>query len=187
VLLLDESGEEVNEPNIEGELYVIGGAVASGYWNDPERTAKAFVQHPLLKERRQIVYKTGDRMVYDERGDLVFRGRMDSAIKCRGFRVELGEIEAVAGNVEGVDTACVVPVAHEELSNLLVMFVVAERGKTVDENALRERLAAKLPRYMLPEAIVIKSELPSTGTGKIDRRALASDAAAALSPAQESS
>jgi amino acid adenylation domain-containing protein len=180
VLVVDESGAEVTEPGREGELYVIGGAVASGYWNDPERTAKAFVQHPLKSERRQIVYKTGDRVAYDERGDLVFRGRMDSAIKCRGFRVELGEIESVANAVEGVDTVCVVPVPHEEMSNLLVMYVVAEKGKTIDDNALKERLAKKLPRYMIPEAIVHRTELPSTGTGKIDRRALTADAAGVL-------
>jgi amino acid adenylation domain-containing protein len=180
VLVLDERGEEISEPNVEGELYVIGGAVASGYWNDPERTAKSFVQHPLVKERRQIVYKTGDRVAYDERGDLVFKGRVDSAIKCRGFRVELGEIESVANAVEGVDTVCVVAVPHEEMSNLLVMFVVPEKGKTIDETALRERLNAKLPRYMIPEAILHREMLPSTGTGKIDRRALLPDAEAAL-------
>jgi amino acid adenylation domain-containing protein len=180
VLVLDESGEAITEPNHEGELYVVGGAVASGYWNDPERTAKSFVQHPLVKERRQIVYKTGDRVAYDERGDLIFRGRMDSAIKCRGFRVELGEVESVAGGVEGVELVCVVAVPHEEMSNLLVMFVVAEKGKTIDETALRERLSAKLPRYMIPEAIVQRAELPSTSTGKFDRRALLPDAESAL-------
>ena len=180
VLVLDEEGEEVSEPSREGELYVIGGAVASGYWNDPERTATAFVQHPLMPERRQILYRTGDRVVYDENGDLVFRGRMDAAIKCRGFRVELGEIESVASGAEAIDTVCVVPVPHEELSNLLVLFVVAEKGKTVDENALQQLLVQKLPRYMLPEVIVQRAELPSTGTGKIDRRALSHDAARAL-------
>jgi amino acid adenylation domain-containing protein len=180
VLVLAD-GRAVREPGVEGELYVIGGAVASGYWNDPERTRAAFVQHPLVEGRRWIVYKTGDRVVFDEHGDLVFRGRMDSAIKCRGFRVELGEVEAVALEVKGVAEACVVPVPHEELSNLLVLYVVPEAAFA--EAELRSHLAAKLPRYMIPEAIVARTDLPHTGTGKIDRKALKEDAARALAKA----
>ncbi len=178
VLVLDDDGDPIEEPNLEGELYVVGGAVASGYWNDPERTAAAFVQHPHAPERRQIVYKTGDRVAFDERGDLLFRGRADAAVKCRGFRVELGEVESVAAGMAGVDAVCVVPVPHEELSHLLVMFVQA--AESLDLSVLHARLAAKLPRYMIPEAVVIRRQLPRTGTGKIDRRALAGDAAVAL-------
>lgn len=176
VLVLDDDGAQIEEPDREGELYVIGGAVAAGYWNEPERTAAAFVQHPLIEERRLTVYRTGDRVAYDARGDLLFRGRVDAAVKCRGYRVELGEVEAVASQVAGVAQVCVVPVPHEELTNILVMFVVAEIDTPFDEPALRAHLGALLPRYMLPEAIVTKAALPSTGTGKVDRRALAAEA-----------
>lgn len=181
VLVLDQEGLPVTEPDTEGELYVIGSAVAAGYWNEPERTGGAFVQHPLMNARRQTVYKTGDRVAFDAAGRLLFRGRMDTAVKCRGYRVELGEVEAVAAQVPGVGRVCVSPVPHEELTNVLVMFVVPEVDPPFDEGTLRAHLAARLPRYMMPETIVTKRVLPTTGNQKIDRRALAFEALEAVS------
>ena len=180
VLVLGDDGRRVTSPGVEGELYVIGGAVAAGYWDDPERTALAFVQHPLEPQRRQIVYRTGDRVCFDEAGDLIFRGRVDFAVKVRGFRVELGEISAVAAAHPGIAEAAAVALPDEEAGHLLALFVVPEAGVPLDERALRATLAARLPRYMIPETIWVRERLPATATGKTDRKALTAEAAEAL-------
>lgn len=174
VLLLSDDRQVIRGPGHDGELYVIGNAVAAGYWKDPERSAAAFVQHPLSPERRQIVYKTGDRARYDEEGLLHFRGRADQAVKCRGFRVEPGEIEATALAFGGLSEAAVIPVPHEEAGHLLALYLGA--AGPIDLDRLRAHLAAKLPRYMLPEAIELRPELPRGSTGKIDKKALRADA-----------
>lgn len=180
VLLLDADGQAVEGPGVDGELYVVGPAVASGYYDDSERTAKAFVQHPLRPERRQVVYKTGDRACLDEAGRLLFKGRADLAVKVRGFRVELEEIEAVTKAVPHVGDAVVAPVPDPELGHKLVLFVASASGHSVDEAALREALADKLPRYMRPERLTFRASLPRTSTQKVDRAALAREAKALI-------
>lgn len=180
VLLLDPEGEPVQAPGVDGEMYVVGPAVASGYLDDEARTQRAFVQHPLRTQRRQIVYRTGDRAQRDEAGRLVFRGRADLAVKVRGYRVELEEIEAICKAVPGVGDAVVAPVPEPELGHTLVLFVAATSGESVEEDALREALAQTLPRYMRPERLTFRASLPRTGTGKVDRAALGREAKALL-------
>lgn len=167
----------VAAPGEEGELEVRGAPVMAGYWNLPERTAEAFV----ADEDGARWYRTGDLVREDGDAGYVFVGRRDRMVKRRGFRVELGEVEGVASTFGGIGSVCVVPVPHEELTNVLVLFVVMESG-ALDEAALRAHLAAALPRYMLPEAIVERPALPLTGTQKVDRRALAEAAASAVAP-----
>jgi amino acid adenylation domain-containing protein len=182
VLLLDDRGSMIEAPGIEGELYVRGGAIASGYWNDPERTEHAFVQHPLVRARREIVYKTGDRFVYDASMDLVFRGRIDGAVKVRGFRVETAEVERAAVSHASVGEAAVVALADEAAGHRLILFATPIAGAAIDEAELRAHLSARLPRYMLAESICAKSSLPKTATGKIDRSALLEEAKSSVSP-----
>ncbi len=177
VLLLSETGQKIRAPNVEGELYVAGGAVASGYFRDPERSSAAFVQHPLRSGVREIVYRTGDRFAFDENGDLLFRGRLDSAVKVRGFRVELGEVEAAVSGFAELEEAAVIALEHEAFGHVLFAFVVPRDKDRFDPAALFAHLAAKLPRYMLPEKIVQQGALLRTANGKVDRRALASSAA----------
>jgi amino acid adenylation domain-containing protein len=179
VLLLDEAQRPITEPDQPGELFVVGGAVAAGYWRDPERTARAFVQHPLRPERRQVVYRTGDRALLDASGELVFLGRADFAVKVRGFRVELGEVEAVALACPGVLAAACVAVPDDASTHRLVLFVAAGDG-AIEEPRVRAALAEKLPRYMLPELLIPRATLPRTGTGKVDRNSLRPEAEALL-------
>lgn len=179
VMLIGEGGQHIRDVAVEGELYVAGGAVASGYYADEERTAKAFVQHPLKRGIGERVYKTGDRFMYDANGDLVFRGRMDSAVKVRGFRVEVGEVEAAIAGFEGVDEVCVIARPDEAVGHALLAYVAGRAGASVDQNALLKHVSAKLPRYMLPASITTMRALPRTPNGKIDRRALAEQAATA--------
>jgi amino acid adenylation domain-containing protein len=180
VFALDLEGKHVALPGVEGELYVRGGAVASGYFRDPDRTALAFVQHPLEPGRRDIVYKTGDRVMYDQNGDLIFLGRADAVVKVRGFRVELGEIEAVAGAIGGIAECAAIPVPNEETTNRLVLFATLTEGANVEAGMVLDAIAQKLPRYMIPEKVIFDPGLPRNANGKIDRRALAPRAKAAL-------
>ncbi len=160
-VLLIENDAEADE----GEIYVVGGAVASGYYRDPERTAKAFVPHPL-RDVRQTVYRTGDRAARDIKGRLIFKGRNDDAIKVRGYRVELGELEGVACSGEGVEEAAAVATPDAEAGHLLHLFVIG------DVEAARARLQKMLPKYMQPTTLEAVDTLPRTANGKVDRRAL---------------
>lgn len=173
VLVLGDDGAEITADGAEGELYVCGGAVACGYYKDPERTSKAFVLHPLRPESGEIVYKTGDRVTFDREGDLVFRGRQDAAVKVRGFRVELQELEAQASAVPGVDEAAVIAVPHEAEGHQLHLFVSSGEDADALRPALEKRITEKLPPYMRPASITVQqAALPKTGTGKIDKHRL---------------
>lgn len=176
VLLLSDDGEQVSEPGQDGQMYIVSPAVACGYLGDETRTSAAFVQHPLQNERRQIVYRTGDRARLDEQGRLTFLGRADLAIKVRGFRVELGEIEAIARREATVQDACAAPVPDAETGHQIVLFVSTAPGQAVDEDSLRKHLADALPRYMRPERIACRASLPQSSNGKIDRAGLRREA-----------
>ncbi len=172
VFVLDLEGRLITTPGVEGELYVRSNAVASGYFDDPERTARAFVQDPLDHARRDVVYRTGDRVSYDADGNLLFHGRADAVVKVRGFRVELGELESVVGAVPGVADVAVIAVPDEDVTNRLVLYYATAEGATVTEAEVIEALVKRVLRAMVPEHVVQETALPRTPNGKIDRRAL---------------
>ena len=180
VFVLDLEGREITAPGVEGELYVRSNAVASGYFDDPVRTARAFVQHPLDSARRDVVYRTGDRVSYDAAGALLFHGRADAIVKVRGFRVELGELESIASAVPGVADVAAIAVPDEDVTHRLVLYYSAQDGAVVPESVVLEALARRLLRAMVPERIVFEPALPRTPNGKIDRRALVDRAIALL-------
>ena len=93
VFLLDEEDREVTKPGEKGEICVSGTALSLGYYNNPEQTAKAFVQNPLNQSYLEPIYRTGDLAYYGEDGNLYFASRKDFQIKHMGHRIELGEIE----------------------------------------------------------------------------------------------
>jgi acyl-coenzyme A synthetase/AMP-(fatty) acid ligase len=95
----------VDEP---GELCVRGSSLALGYWNNPERTAQAFVQNPLNPHYPELIYRTGDLVYRNSRGEIMFMGRKDFQIKHLGYRIELGEIEHAVLQVDGIRNCCVV-------------------------------------------------------------------------------
>ena len=166
-LVLGEALREVS-PGEEGELYLAGPQVTPGYWRDSERTAAAFV---TLPGRDGIVYKTGDlvRRPVGE-GPLTYHGRVDYQVKISGHRVELGEIEAVLRRETRVDEVVVLGWPRTDTGYAAVTAFV--RAGKLDTEAIRERIAAELPDYMVPREIRLLDEMPLNVNGKFDRKEL---------------
>ena len=154
---------------LDGEICVTGTCLSPGYYNDPDKTAAAFVQNPLRPEIRETIYKTGDLGEYNDRGELMFLGRRDSQIKRSGYRIELGEVESALQSAEGVSLAgCWYDNERE--------WIIAAYTGEAEETILKKALKSVLPKYMLPDRILKREELPRTASGKIDRRALRQEA-----------
>lgn len=164
--VVDEELRSV-QPGEAGELVVAGPQVALGYWRDPERTARAFVRIP---GEEGTFYRTGDRVRWPREGPLVYLGRMDNQIKVQGYRVELGEIEAVMRRVSGAESAVAVGWPRTASgADGIVGFVGVPDG---DADAILEKVCGCLPGYMQPSTIRLVSMFPLNANGKIDRAAL---------------
>jgi acyl-CoA synthetase (AMP-forming)/AMP-acid ligase II len=153
----------------EGELFVRGATVMRGYWGQPEKTAEALVPNPVDETRPDLVYRTGDRVRLQPSGDYEFLGRLDHQVKSRGYRIELGEIEAALTAHESLQEAAVLGIPHDEWGTAIVAWVVPRQDAQPTEVDIKRHVADRLPRYMVPERVVISTELPKTSTGKIDR------------------
>ncbi|MFG1951982.1 amino acid adenylation domain-containing protein [Micromonospora sp. NPDC048830] len=169
VYLLDAAGEPV-PVGVVGEIWIGGAGVARGYLNRPELTAQRFTASPFVPGDR--LYRTGDlgRRLPD--GQVEFLGRDDFQVKIRGFRVELGEIEARLAACPGVREAVVVARPDTSGHQRLIAYHLAAAGQPPTAAALRDRLAAELPEYMVPAAYVRLAAWPLTPNGKLDRAAL---------------
>lgn len=164
--VLDDDGREA----AEGELWLGGPQVGLGYYNDPERTAAAFVQHPLHASFPERLYRTGDLVRTNALGQYEFIGRRDNQIKHMGYRIELEEIEAALCALPGVSQAGVIyRRVRAEFGQIEAFIASAE----ADEASLREQLRAVLPDYMVPRRVVVMHDLPKNANGKVDRKALA--------------
>ncbi len=175
VYLLDSEGEPT-PPGVPGELHLGGLCLARGYLDRPALTAAAFVPNPFSETPGKRLYATGDLAKWRADGAIDFVGRIDGQIKIRGFRVELGEIEAALHRCPGVREAAVIDREDTPGQKRLVAYVVAEADAPDEPSellrTLRERLAAELPAYMVPAAFVAIEKLPLSPTGKVDRKAL---------------
>jgi amino acid adenylation domain-containing protein len=165
-----------------GDLYVGGDDVGRGYLNRPGLTAERFVPDPFALEPGARLYCTGDRALYAPDGQIEFLGRSDTQVKVRGFRVELGEVEAALCAHQAVIEAVVV--AHPAAGDgaRLVAYVVPRQDPAPSADGLQSFLGEKLPGYMIPSAFVIVESLPLTPNGKLDRRALAEANPSGLRP-----
>ena len=170
VLVVDQELNEVAAGD-SGELLMTGPQLTPGYWNDPIRTANAFIRPP---GRSKTFYRTGDlvRRPHSPTNPLVYLGRIDNQIKVQGYRVELGEVESALRREAHVDVAVAVgwpPTASG--ADSIVGFV---SGSTVDSNTIVAALRASLPTYMQVSKVINLDEFPLNSNGKVDRGALRS-------------
>jgi amino acid adenylation domain-containing protein len=157
---------------VTGELYIGGDGVARGYLDQPRLTAERFLPDPFRAEPGARLYRTGDLARFRAGGELEFLGRRDDQVKIRGYRIELGEIEAALLQQPAVRDAVVMAREDTPGDRRLVAYVVLEAGQEASTRALRERLQAKLPLFMVPSTFVVLASLPLTPNGKVNRRAL---------------
>lgn len=165
VMIISDNGT-LAEPGEEGELYVRGSFLAGGYYNNPEKTAQAFVQNPINTAYPETVYKTGDLVKLNNLGEILYITRRDFQIKHMGYRIELGEIEAAAGVVSGInEVACVFDAPNDK-----IVFIYS--GKKLDEGEIMKSLRERLPEYLMPNRIIRMKNMPHNQNGKIDRKLL---------------
>ncbi len=155
-----------------GELYIGGVQVGLGYRDRPELTRERFLDDPFAGRPGARLYRTGDLARYLPDGNIEFLGRADYQVKIRGFRVELGEIESAIESIEGVRQTVVVARERSAGDLELVAYVSHTAGEDMPVELLRERLAERLPEYMVPAAFVAIEEFPLTSSGKVDRKRL---------------
>ncbi|MFL5540477.1 MAG: amino acid adenylation domain-containing protein, partial [Longimicrobiaceae bacterium] len=168
VCVLDRAGEPA-PVGVAGELFIGGIAVARGYLGRPALTAERFVPDSFGAPGARA-YRTGDLCRWRPDGNLEFLGRTDFQVKVRGFRVELGEIEARLAAYPAVREAVVLALDDAAGGKRLAAYYTADAPVPVE--ALRAHLAGALPEYMIPAALVWMPEFPVTPNGKLDRRAL---------------
>lgn len=166
-LVVDPDGQPVAKGG-EGELVIRGDNLLDGYWNLPERTAEAFL--PAAGERW---YRTGDLVVEEPDGNLRYVGRRDRMVKRRGYRVELGEIEACLYRHPDVLEAAVVAKPDPSAGVRIEAHLATREGKRVGLVAVKQFCSQHLPVYMVPDAVRSHEKLPKTSTDKIDYQRLA--------------
>lgn len=153
----------IDEP---GELCVRGTGVALGYYNNVEKTRDAFVQNPLHNFYEDKIYRTGDIVKYNRRGELEFVSRKDFQVKHNGNRIELGEIEVAVNALDGVTGAACI---YDSEEDKIVLYYTTASG---DELDIINLVKDKLPKYMFPNVINRIDAMPHNMNGKIDRIAL---------------
>lgn len=166
ILILDDN--RACGTNEKGELCVRGTSLAMGYYNDPERTQKAFTQNPLNTKYPETIYRTGDIVYRREDGNIIFCGRKDSLIKHLGYRIELGEIEhLLINNLKLVSNCCAV---YSKEKKEIVLYYESDTEK--DSKVFMRELSKIVPKYMIPKIYIPMNPLPQNTNGKIDRLAL---------------
>jgi acyl-coenzyme A synthetase/AMP-(fatty) acid ligase len=167
IKIVDEQGHDVGVGQT-GELIAAGPGVMQGYWNLPERTANAY----LVDSSGQRWYKTGDIVVQNEDGNYLYVSRRDRMVKKRGYRVELGEIEAGLYKHPEVKEAAVIAISSEENGVQIKAYLSFRDGQKPSRIELKRFCAGALPTYMIPDFFSFLDGLPKTSTNKIDYQKL---------------
>src|SRR3989344_4800541 len=154
---------------VKGEIYISGVGVASGYFNDKEKTERVFLQNPFnIKEK---IYKTGDFGKWLNSGDIVFLGRVDSQVKVRGYRIEIGEIENAMFKIPEI-RECFIDISDNNGDKEIVAYYSA--NKSLSREAIVHSLLISLPKYMIPDNFIYLEAMPKKINSKIDADALRS-------------
>jgi amino acid adenylation domain-containing protein len=179
VYVLNES--QAPQPvGVPGELYIAGSGVSHGYLGRPELTAEKFVPDVFGPDRSARMYRTGDRVRWRGDGALEYLGRIDHQVKLRGHRIELGEVESVLARHPGVGAAAAIIREDAPGEKRLVAYVVLAGTGDATPALLREHVRQSLPEIMVPNAVVVLSQLPLNANAKLDRAALPAPGASAL-------
>lgn len=165
ILILNEKDQLVAQGEV-GEICVRGVSLALGYYNSPKKTEEVFVQNPLQKHYRELIYRTGDLGKYNEHQEIVFVARKDHQIKHMGHRIELGEIEMALSVIPLVDRVCCL---YDKVHEKIVAVYEGQAGKKDIIQAAQKAL----PKYMIPNVYHQVEKMPTNMNGKIDRVALA--------------
>ena len=164
IILLGEDDKPVKgEEN--GELCIRGSIISVGYYNNPEKTAEAFVQNPLNTAYKEVIYRTGDIVHYNDRGEIVYVCRKDFQIKHLGHRIELGEIETAVSSLAGVDNCCC---TYDEKKSRIVLFIES-KDESMDQKSVNAQVAGMVPDYMVPGKVIRLDQFPYNLNGKLDR------------------
>jgi|HubBroStandDraft_6_1064221.scaffolds.fasta_scaffold22877_2 amino acid adenylation domain-containing protein len=158
-----------------GEICIAGNGVGKGYINDPALTAEKFVQNPFSSEPRSLLYRTGDLARFLPDWNLEFIGRVDHQVKLRGYRIDLGDIEAALRQHALIREAVVLRKGYGPSDQRLIAYLAPkDKGTTREslEDEVRPFLKDKLPEYMVPSEFLRVEEMPLNPNGKIDRSAL---------------
>lgn len=166
IMILGADDKPVKDGEV-GELCGRGPSLAYGYYKNPEKTAEAFVQNPLVDTYEEKIYRSGDLVKVNERGEMIYVTRKDFQIKHMGHRIELGEIETAASSLEGMERSCCV---YDDERKMIVMFYTGG----IEAEQIIEGLRNLVPEYMIPNRIEKMTVLPTNLNGKIDRAKLKS-------------
>jgi acyl-CoA synthetase (AMP-forming)/AMP-acid ligase II len=172
VFAVTSEGRRVSRPGDEGELYVRGPGLMQGYWGDRDKTREVLVRNPFQDAYDEPAYRTGDLVTLDDDGNYVFLGRRDGMVKTRGYRVELGEVEAALYAHPAIREAVVLPIPDDLLGSRLQAVVSANGSDPLTRQEVLEHCRRLLPRYMVPDVVEFCEALPRTSTGKVDRTRL---------------
>jgi D-alanine--poly(phosphoribitol) ligase subunit 1 len=176
--LVDEHGRLVDRPGVVGELCIGGLQLMAGYLNDPALTA-AVLRTDVVEGT--TLYRTGDLVFRDDRGNYVYVGRSDRVIKRHGVRMSLVEVTEALGGIDGVASAACTTFGLE--GDLGVVAFVVPDGELTTPVAVRQAASERLPETMLPDQFVLVANLPLTSSSKVDERRLLKEAG--LSPPNE--
>ncbi|TRX27554.1 amino acid adenylation domain-containing protein [Flavobacterium franklandianum] len=169
VYLLDANRKPVNEGQV-GEIVIAGDGVSLGYLNRPDLNNERFLTNTFNRELGGKMYLSGDLGKLLPNGHVQCLGRIDHQVKVRGYRIELGEIEEALLSIDGIKSAIVIAE-----TDILIAFIEADYEITNEQDQIRlwrNELAAQLPTFMVPHDFNILEKLPTTLSGKIDRKAL---------------
>lgn len=164
--LINDEGQ----PCTEGELCVSGPQLMMGYHGDRELTTSAFISDPSLSFIKRPLYKTGD-LAYVDNGLVYLKGRIDSLIKIRGYRVHPDEVSKVIDGINGVDVSAVVAFGDQSEASLIA-FIRLNKSSELAEKDINAHVQAALPSYMIPTRYIFVTDFPLNQSGKIDKKAL---------------